>query len=268
MVQEGKEQEFAYSFKYPHYTGNFLLDMHPFVKLNIMVILCITNFVLRETGFSLGLILGSLLFALLSGKLKAFLKIYWKVFLFFGVFWFLFKAAFLEGKTILFQFAGIQVTEESIRNSLSTCLLVLGFSSFFILFFQVTPMSKLILSLEQMGLPHMGGFIFLSTFQSIIDISDNSRAIMESQKARGIETEGNVFTRLKAYIPVLGPLVLNAVASTEEKTIAMEARAFSAPRKPTHLCILPKVKCAELILMVLAYSGLIGSVVLKIMARI
>jgi energy-coupling factor transporter transmembrane protein EcfT len=268
MTQEDQGQEFAYSFRYPQYTGNFLFDMHPFVKLNIMVILCITNFVLREIYFSLGLILGSLLFAFLSGKLKTFFKIYWKVFLFFGVFWFLFKAAFLEGETVLFQFAGIQVTEESIRNSLSTCLLVLGFSSFFILFFQVTPMSKLILSLEQLGLPHTGGFIFLSTFQTIADISDNCQAIMESQKARGIETEGNVFIRLKAYIPVLGPLVLNAVAGTEEKTIAMEARAFSSPRKPSQLCILPKVRWAEIILVVMVYSAFIGSIVLKIITRI
>ena len=40
---------------------------------------------------------------------------------------------------------------------------------------------------------------------------------MDSQSARGIETSGGLKTRFKAFIPILGPLVLGAIGSTEEK---------------------------------------------------
>ncbi len=54
---------------------------------------------------------------------------------------------------------------------------------------------------------------------------------MESQSARGIETEGNVLVRSKAFLPVLGPVILSSIAATEERTITMETRAFYAPAK-------------------------------------
>ena len=43
----------------------------------------------------------------------------------------------------------------------------------------------------------------------------------------------------------MGPLVLNAISSVEEKSIAMDARAFSAPGKHTALVELPKIKNSE-----------------------
>lgn len=85
----------------------------------------------------------------------------------------------------------------------------------------------------------MVSFVILSSFQTITDLGQNAKVIMESQKARGIETEGNVLKRAAAYIPVMGPLVLNAISSTEEKSIAMDARAFSAPVSHTFLSELP-----------------------------
>jgi energy-coupling factor transporter transmembrane protein EcfT len=229
-----------------------------------MVVICVINFLLRNIYFSAALCFSAILLALLAGKLRAFIKIYWKVILFFGIFWFLFKAAFLEGETVLFRFAGIHITTEGIWKGLGSCLLVLGFSGIFMVFFQLTPMAKLMLALENLGLSHAAAFIFLATFQSILDLSANSRTIMESQKSRGIETDGNLFVRLRAFIPVLGPLVLNAVASTEEKTIAMEARAFSAPGKPTQLRGLPKISRIEFVLFVFCNLALAAVLVWKI----
>ena len=87
--------------------------------------------------------------------------------------------------------------------------------------------------------------MILSSFQTISDLGVNAHVIMDSQKARGIETEGNLIQRVKAYIPVMGPLVLNAISSVEEKSIAMDARAFSAKGAHTYLMELPEVKAGE-----------------------
>ena len=262
------DSNFVNQFRAPQRVRNPILNLHPFVKLNLMLVFCIINFLLRNLSYSIALCLSGLLIALLAGRFKPFFQTYWKVFVLFGIFWFLFKASFSGGENVLFQLAGIKVTTEGIQIALKSCMLVLGFSGIFLLFFQLTPMNKLMLAFENAGLSRSASFILLSTYQSIIDLSANARIIMESQKARGIETEGSLFVRLKAYIPVFGPLVLNAVASTEEKVIAMEARAFSAPGCASHLCELPRMGIGQKLLMILCNLGLIFCIIDKFILRL
>lgn len=58
---------------------------------------------------------------------------------------------------------------------------------------------------------------------------------MNAQKARGVETEGNIIVRAKVFIPTIIPLVLSSIAGTEERALTLEARGFSSKIKPTHL---------------------------------
>jgi energy-coupling factor transporter transmembrane protein EcfT len=88
----------------------------------------------------------------------------------------------------------------------------------------------------------------LASMQNIIDLRKASVTILDSQKSRGIETDGNVFVRTRAFFPTLGPLLLGAIASTEEKVIAMDARAFSVKGKHTFLRELAPVSPREKLL--------------------
>ena len=88
----------------------------------------------------------------------------------------------------------------------------------------------------------------------------SANTIMESQKARGIETEGNMLVRAKAFLPTLGPIVLNAMSGTEEKSIAMEARAFSYEGKHTTLRDLRPTTKKEIVLDVIAVLYLLASI--------
>lgn len=251
-------------FEEPIRTGNWVLDLHPLVKFNFMVVCSVMDFMMKNIYFSLFLVILAYAVAAAAGRLKSFNRLFSKVILIFGLFWVLFQAAFSGEGELLFELGGIHVTQEGIIQGLASSLLILGFSGSFLLFFQITTMDKFMLALENLGMPRTGSFVFLSTFQSIMDLGVNAKVIQESQKARGIETEGNALQRLKAYIPVVGPLVLNAVASTEEKTIAMEARAFSAKTSPTHLCILPRIDSVQLVLLVVMNAAMVGSVALRI----
>lgn len=51
--------------------------------------------------------------------------------------------------------------------------------------------------------------------------------------------------RFKALIPILFPLLLGSIAATEEKTVAMETRAFAASTKATHVYELRKAPGME-----------------------
>ena len=59
--------------------------------------------------------------------------------------------------------------------------------------------------------------------------------IMNSQRARGVETEGNILVRAKALIPVFIPLALSSIVNTEERAITLEVRGFSVGEKRTIL---------------------------------
>lgn len=233
--------EFIEQYRKPKDNGNFIRNMNPLSKLNLMLVLGISPFIVQNFIYGFAMVLFFILVSALAGSFKSFFSMYWKVLLLFGVFLFLVKAAFSPGTHVIFQLWGIRVTYESIFSGLNIVSLVLAFSGGFILFVKTTPMEDLTYMLEKKGVSHMVSFVILSSFQTITDLGHSAQTILESQKARGIETEGNVFQRAKAFIPVIGPLILNAISSTEEKSIAMDARAFSAPVEHTFLSELPEV---------------------------
>lgn len=239
------DSAFARSFLKPKVNGNYIQNLNPLSKGNILFVLGASAFLVNQYWYGFLLSALYLVIAAAAGKFKPFFSIFAKVAVLFTVFLFLVRACFTDGSEILFQLWGIHVTPEGIILGLNSASLVLAFSGAFILFMTLTPMHQLMYALEQKGMSHIVSYITLSSFQTIADLGENAKTIMESQKARGIETEGNMFNRLKAYIPVLGPLVLNAISSAEEKTIAMDARAFSAPVPHTFLADLPPIMHTE-----------------------
>ena len=106
----------------------------------------------------------------------------------------------------------------------------------------ITPAKDFTLSLEKLGLNSKAAFILMLTLQMIPEMQKQSMVIMDSQKSRGVETEGNIFIRSKALIPVFIPLVLSSIANTEERAITLEARGFSSENKRSRLYDIEKSK--------------------------
>ena len=50
--------------------------------------------------------------------------------------------------------------------------------------------------------------------------------IQEAQEARGVETGGTIFARVKAYIPLLGPVVMSSLTDAQERGMTLETRGF------------------------------------------
>lgn len=131
------------------------------------------------------------------------------------------------------------------QNGLWFALLVIQICGAVMLFYNITPMKDLMYAIEMLGVSHSASFVVLSAMQTITDLGKTANVIMDSQSARGIETSGGLKTRFKAFIPILGPLVLGAIGSTEEKTIAMETCAFSSHKHTTHIYELRKTPLWE-----------------------
>jgi len=251
------DYEFINSFKKPQLTGNWFLDLNPLTKLNILIVIAIISILSKSWQVSTSIIAFYFLFAALAGCLKRFSKMFIKLGLLIGFLLFILRAMFFPGKQVLYTFWLFHITQEGINKGIWFSTLVVSICGAIVLFSTITRAKDFMYALEKLGAPHSISYIILASFQSIIDLGDRAKLIMDSQKARGIETEGTLLKRIKAFIPIMGPLVLGAITSTEEKAIAMEARAFSAPEKNTHLSELRKVPLWEKVLILLVNISLI-----------
>ncbi|MFC2542453.1 MAG: energy-coupling factor transporter transmembrane component T [Leptotrichia hofstadii] len=107
-------------------------------------------------------------------------------------------------------------------------------------------------ALEKKGVNPKAAFILLLSLQMIPEMKKQSDIIMDSQKARGVEMEGNVFVRFKALIPIFIPMVLSSIISTEERAITLESRGFSVGEKRTILHDIEETKNDKIMKIMLA----------------
>ncbi len=239
-------QKFIDSFREYQKFDNWFLSWNPLSKLNVLFALGFSSMIINAWQYGFTLCVIYCVFAVVVNRGMKFLKPFSVIVLIFGFFTLLIRQFSVEGSTVLFEMFGVfRITQEALLNGLNTASYLLGFSGAIVLFFVTTEMRDLMYALEKKGVSHEVSYIVLASFQTIIDLKKNTDLIMESQKARGIETEGNVINRIKAFFPILGPLVLGAISSTEEKSIAMDARAFSVQCEHTFLRELRPVAAYE-----------------------
>jgi len=53
-------------------------------------------------------------------------------------------------------------------------------------------------------------------------------AILEAQQARALSLEGSLLHRVRALVPLIGPVMLGSLVDVRERTFALEARGFGA----------------------------------------
>jgi energy-coupling factor transport system permease protein len=91
--------------------------------------------------------------------------------------------------------------------------------------------------------------------------------IVDAQRARGMDTEGRFWRRARGVVPLAAPVVFSALTEVEERTMALEARAFSAPGRQTLLRI-PADGARDRVLRWTALLGLVAVVGLRIAGRL
>ena len=98
-----------------------------------------------------------------------------------------------------------------------------------------TKPSEFVDELEKRGFSPRFGYIVTSVFQIIPQMMGTMNTIMDAQRSRGLETEGNLRTRAKAFLPLISPVVMSSLINTRERAIALEVRGFGAGKKKTWL---------------------------------
>jgi len=108
-----------------------------------------------------------------------------------------------------------------------------------ILFLYTTLADDLLEALVARGASHRIAFVVLSAVQMVPRLQGRAASILEAQQARGLETGGSLRRRVRALVPLVGPIVLGSLIDVRERTFALEARAFGARPGRTAYRVVP-----------------------------
>ena len=233
-------REVSFGQYYP--ANSFVHKCDPRAKI-LFLIVYITAIFVSNDFYALGVCAISFaLIAVFSGvSFKTLLRSV-KAILFLLVFMTVLNLFFYEGKTVLWQWEFIKITQEAIYFSLFLALrlflLVLGSS---LLTLTTTPVSladgieSLLSPLKAVRFPvHELALIMSIALRFIPILTDETARIMNAQKARGADFEkGGLIKRVKALIPTLIPLLISAFRRADELGDAMDARCYSGSKVRT-----------------------------------
>jgi energy-coupling factor transport system permease protein len=140
-------------------------------------------------------------------------------------------------------FQGRSLTTTNIETALSLTVRFLVLITSFSVFFLTTSPDKLSLALEKAHVPYEFNFAFITAIRFVPVLADEAQSIMDAQRSRGLELDkGNFLTRVRNYIPILLPLIINSIRRSLELAEAMESRAFGATANRTNLYELEMTK--------------------------
>lgn len=145
------------------------------------------------------------------------------------------QSAFMPGyHIILFSIGPVHFYREGLIHASSIIVRFLDILLAFSLVVLTTRPSDMVETLQRKGLSHRIGYVINSIFQIMPQMTATMKTISDAQRSRGLETEGNLFVRARALLPLIGPVMINALVSTRERAMALEARAFSATGERTY----------------------------------
>ena len=79
---------------------------------------------------------------------------------------------------------------------------------------------------ERFHMPCEYAFMLTTALRFVPDFLADSTATLDAQSCRGYSNRGNMFKRFFAYLVVIRPLVMRAVAKSETLALSMELKGF------------------------------------------
>jgi energy-coupling factor transport system permease protein len=141
------------------------------------------------------------------------------------------NALFFPGATDrLVSLGPLAVTREGLTFGLiSAGRLVVAFLVL-VTFLFTTLADDLLEALVARGASHRIAFIVLSAVQMVPRMQARAGSILDAQQARGLAVSGSFRQRVRALVPLIGPVLLGSLIDVRERTFALEARGFGARR--------------------------------------
>lgn len=166
-------------------------------------------------------------------------------------------------KTLLFKIGSLRFYQEGVSYGMILCLRALNILCAFAVLVLTTKPSDLIEDLVKRGLTPKLGYVLSAVLQIIPQLIATIGKISDSQRSRGMETEGSLNIRIKAFLPLLVPVVLCSLINVKEQSLALEVRGFNSRTKKSFLNEGPQLFHETIIQL-----GLLALIALTLLERI
>lgn len=142
---------------------------------------------------------------------------------------------FPGAEQVLLRIGPITATAEGLEFALQILVRILAISGAVTLFYLTTRPADLVVDLERRGISPRAAFVANASVHTVPAMVERAVQITAAQRARGLDTEGSLWRRIRGIVPIVGPVILGSIAEVEERTMALEARGFTRPGRRTLL---------------------------------
>jgi len=161
---------------------------------------------------------------------------------------FLVNLFFFPGASqVLLRIGPITATAEGLGFAAEILVRILAISGAVTLFYLTTRPADMTVDLERRGISPRVAFVTNASVQTVPAMVERAGQITAAQRARGLDTEGSLWRRIRGVLPIVGPVILGSIAEVEERTMALEARGFTRPGRRTLLWAPPDTGAERLI---------------------
>lgn len=143
------------------------------------------------------------------------------------------------GSTVLLVIGPFDATLEGVDFAGQTLVRLFAIVLSIGLFAMTTDPRAFVFDLERRGVSPRVAFVAVATVEAVPALIERAGIIGESQRARGLDTEGSFRARLRGVLPLVGPVIIGALTDVEERSLALESRAFSRPGRRHLLWAMP-----------------------------
>jgi energy-coupling factor transport system permease protein len=171
------------------------------------------------------------------------------------------------GETVLFTIGPFDATLEGVDFAGQTLVRLFAISTSILLFGLTTDPRAFVLDLERRRLSPRFAFVALATLEAVPAMVERATVIQASQRSRGLDTEGSVWARARGVLPLVVPVILSSLTEVEERSLALEVRAFGRPGRRHLLWHIPD-SALQLIARAALLLGLIALIVGRVIGAI
>lgn len=133
------------------------------------------------------------------------------------------------GSIVLFQLGPFDATLEGADFAAKVAVRLFVMAAALVLFGLTTTTRALVLDLERRGVSARVAFALGAVTGAVPGLLQRARDVGDAQRARGLDTDGSLRRRVASVVPLVGPVVIGALHQVEQRSLALEARAFGRP---------------------------------------
>jgi len=198
--------------------------LDPRTKMFLLVGMFALPFVFLDPLYELAVLALVLFFGYLAQSLANLRRI-WFILLMVALLTTVLWSLFGSGRTPLFWF----VEREALLYGLGIALRVDITIIAGVIFLSTTRNEEVAIGLVRLGIPYRFAFAVSTALRLVPMIVGTGFTIGQAQRSRGLDLEsGNIFERIRKHLPLLVPVFVSTIRSTNVFSMALESKGFGA----------------------------------------